>query len=552
MSTLPSQNPEGLDAESLALHRRLQTDLEYYARRTLKIKPKVGALQAFSFNVAQKYLHERIQAQIKRIGKVRILIVKGRQQGCSTYVAGRFYHRATRNEGQSVFILSHEYQTTEKLFNIVDRFHINIPDVAKPFAEIHNRRQLKFDQLGSDYSVGTAGNEDVGRGGTIQLFHGSEVAFWDNTDQIQTGILQSVPDLPDTEIILESTANGMANMFYDLVLEAEDKKNDYEVVFIPWYWQPEYRRAHPADGILTLTEDEEEYRTLYSQDPYKYVALDKEQIYWMRSKISEFRNNKWKFYQEYPAYLQQAFQTSGDSLISSEAVIRARKTKLPVDDLYAPLIIGVDPGRTRDRSVFVWRKGPRILKYQVFKFDKADKENITMVLAGKLADIIKNDDPDGVFVDVGDGTGVVDRLRELGYTDIVHGVYASEEPLDEQHLNKRAEIWCLMRDWFHGEEGPVRCPDDDVFQRDICAMPDSKKSSSGKTQLVSNEVIRVKVKMSLDIGSAAAHTFAYPVRRRADGIQQSRIRSAKGTGVSELKTLQKIRNKGRISNIRRR
>ncbi len=546
MTVLPSQLPHGQDPELTRYHMRLQNDLEYYCRRTLKIKPKTGPLEPFIFNTAQRYLHERIEKQKKRIGKVRILIVKGRQQGCSTYVAARYYHRSTRSEGQSVFILSHESQTTEKLFSIVERYHENVPDVARPAAEVHNRRQLVFETLGSDYSVGTAGNENVGRGGTLQLFHGSEVAFWTNTDQIQTGILQSVPDLPDTEIILESTANGMLGMFYDLVIEAEANQNDYEVVFIPWYWQPEYRRSQPANGVYELTAEEEEYRILYSQSPYEKIVLDKEQIYWMRAKISEFRGNKWKFYQEYPAYLQQAFQTSGDSLISAEAVIRARKIQVE-DDALAPLIIGVDPGRTRDRSVFVWRRGRKILKYKVFKFNKSDKENITVVLAGKLADIIQADDPDAIHVDVGDGTGVVDQLRNMGYSDLVRGVYASEEPIDEQYLNKRAEMWGLMMDWFHGEEGPVSCPDDDVFQRDICAMPDSKKSSSGKTQLVSNEVIRQKAKISLDIGSAAAHTFAYQVRRRTDGVQQSRIRS-KHKGQSPLKTLNKIRNRGTFPN----
>lgn len=545
MSLLPSQNPGGQDPELVALHRRLQNDLAYYCKRTLKIKPKIGPLEPFVFNTAQTYLHERIEAQKKRLGKVRVLIVKGRQQGCSTYVAARYYHRATRYEGQSVFILSHESQTTEKLYSMVERYHENAPDVAKPAADVHNRRQMVFQTLGSDYCVGTAGNENVGRGGTLQLFHGSEVAFWTNTDQIQTGILQSVPDLAETEIILESTADGMANMFYDLVVEAEAKKNDYEVIFIPWYWQKEYRRVAPADGNKEMTKEEEEYRTLYSQDPYKYVPLDREQIWWMRAKISEFRGNVWKFYQEYPAYLQQAFQTSGDSLISAESVIRARKSNVERDEM-APLIIGVDPGRTRDRSVIVWRRGRVIEKYKVFRFKKDEKENVTMVIAGYLASYIATDQPDAIFVDVGDGTGVVDRLRELGHTAIVHGVYATEEPMDEQHLNKRAEMWCLMRDWFHGEEGPVRCPDDDVFQRDICAMPDSKKSSSGKTQLVSNEVIRVKVKMSLDIGSAAAHTFAYPVRRKdAPGGQNSNIR-AKDSGRSKLITLQNRRGQRRL------
>lgn len=540
MSTLPSQNPEKLPDESRAIHERLQNDLAYFAKRLLKIKPKTGPLEPFIFNTAQEYLHGRLQAQNNRLGKVRVLIVKGRQQGCSTYVAARYYHRAVRNQGQSVFILSHESQTTEKLFNIVDRYHENVPDVAKPHAEIHNRRQLKFDQLGSDYSVGTAGNEDVGRGGTIQLFHGSEVAFWGNTDQIQTGILQSVPDLPGTEVILESTANGMSNMFYDLVKEAQDKKNDYEVVFIPWYWQAEYRRNTPPDNIAALTTEEEEYCRLYSQDPYKKVPLDKEQMYWRRAKISEFKSD-WKFKQEYPAYLDEAFQTSGETLILPQAVIRARKNVDVELDRRAPLIVGFDPGRTRDRSVFVWRRGNVMLKYKIYTFSPEDRDNVQMVLAGLAAQIIGLDNPDAMNIDVGEGNGIIDRLREMGYSQIVHGVHFGESPLDEIYLNKRAEMFCLMRDWYHGDDGPVRCPDDDIWHRDMCAMPAHKLTSSGKIQLVSSEVIRAKVKMSLDIASAAALTFAYPVRSRMAEDGPNRIHAKRG-GVSELKTLQKRRN----------
>lgn len=538
MSLLPSQNPGNLPPELVELHKRLQGDLPYYCRKILKIKPKVGPVEPFIFNTAQNYLHERLEAQKKRIGRVRAIIVKGRQQGCSTYVAARYYHRSTRNHGQSVFILSHESQTTGKLFNIVERYHENAPDVARPHADVYNKRELRFEQLGSDYTVGTAGNEDVGRGGTLQLFHGSEVAFWANTDQIQTGILQSVPDLPDTEIILESTANGMANLFYDLVVEAEQKKNDFEVIFIPWYWQTEYRRNTPPDGEASLSVEEEEYQRLYSKSPYEKIQLDKEQIYWMRAKISEFKS-VWKFYQEYPAYLQQAFQTSGESLILPQAVIRARKSTLV--DTTGALIIGVDPGRTKDRSVFVWRRGKHILKYKVHRFNKEDRDNVQMVLAGMTAQIIQTDDPDAVNIDVGEGNGTIDRLREMGFSAVVHGVHFGEAAMDDIYLNKRAEMFCLMRDWYHGDDGEVRCPDTDEFQRDICAMPPHKLTSSQKIQLVSSEVIRVNVKMSLDIASAAALTFAYPVRRRgAEDQLYNKIR-AKHPGHSPLKTLDKVR-----------
>jgi hypothetical protein len=262
----------------------------------------------------------------------------------------------------------------------------------------------------------------------------------------------------------------------------------------------------------------------------------------MRAKISEFKS-LWKFYQEYPAYLQQAFQTSGETLILGQSVIRARKST--ITDAHSALVIGVDPGRTRDRSVFVYRRGRHIFKYEVFRFEKEDRDNVQMVLAGMLANRIDANNPDAVNIDVGEGNGIVDRLNELGYGQIVHGVHFGESPLDEIYLNKRAEMFCLMRDWFHGDDGEVRCPDDDVFQRDICGMPVHKLTSSQKIQLVSSEIIRQKVKMSLDIASAAALTFAYPVRRRDAEDQHRRIR-AKQPGVSKLITLRNARKQDRL------
>lgn len=545
MTLIPSQNlnPQ-LDPTLAAIHNRLQNDFPFYASKALKIKPKVGPLEPFILNVAQAYFHDKLEAQYKRIGKVRALVVKGRQQGLSTYIAGRFYHKATHLHGQSVFILSHESQTTSKLFDIVDRYHDNVPDVGRPHCEIDNKRQMKFATLGSEYSVGTAGNENVGRGGTLQLFHGSEVAFWENTDQIQTGIMQSVPDLPGTEIILESTANGMANMFYEMVVEAEQGKNDYIVVFIPWYWQTEYQRPAPSDGNYELTAEEEEYASLYSQSPYKKIPLSREQMYWRRNKISELKS-EWKFKQEYPAYLQEAFQTSGDSLISAQSIIRARKSG--TRDTHSPLIMGVDPGRTRDRTVFVYRRGHQILDYEVHRFKKEDKDNVQMVIAGMVAQRILSRNPDGVFIDVGEGNGVVDRLRELGYSSVVHGVHFGEAPLQDIYLNKRAEMWCQMRDWFHGDDGEVSCPDSDEFQRDLQGMPRDKTTSSGKIQLVSADIIFKTMRMSLDIGSAAGLTFAYPVRSKLeDGTAYVKKRT-RPAGQSELITLRKIRKTNTIS-----
>ncbi|MCH8110414.1 MAG: hypothetical protein IH905_00425 [Proteobacteria bacterium] len=102
--------------------------------------------------------------------------------------------------------------------------------------------------------------------------------------------MQAVPDARGTEVVLESTANGMGNLFHQLWQQAETGDGEYEAIFIPWYWQEEYRRSAPSD--FSLTPEEDEYSDLYD--------LDMDQMAWRRAKITDLRDEM-LFRQEYPA-----------------------------------------------------------------------------------------------------------------------------------------------------------------------------------------------------------------------------------------------------------
>jgi len=95
------------DAERLARLRFLN-DLGFYCRKCLKIRTKAASVVPLVLNSAQLYLHNMLEEQKRTTGKVRALVCKGRQQGCSTYVQARFYHRLTHSQGTQAFILTHE------------------------------------------------------------------------------------------------------------------------------------------------------------------------------------------------------------------------------------------------------------------------------------------------------------------------------------------------------------------------------------------------------------------------------------------------------------
>lgn len=496
------QHPTGDNSKKRFLEEvyvQLAQSLPKYAKHCLKISDKGGKEIPFTLNKAQLYLHNRIEEQKRRTGKVRVLILKGRQQGCSTYVAARFYHKAVFHKGQSIYILSHESSTTQKLFDIVKRYHDNVPEQIRMKVEKDNEKSYEFVNK-SRYSVGTARNKNTGRGGTVQLFHGSEVAFFENTDELQTGLLQSISDMPGTEVILESTANGLGNFFHQACYSAMHKQGEFELIFIPWFWQEEYYKTPPSDFAMT-----EEEGKLHEQ-----FGLNPGQLYWRRLKIADLgTGGEWKFQQEYPNTPQEAFISSGESMIPAEKIVNARKRNLEID-LYQPMILGVDPSRKRDRFVIVPRRGRKMHAPMVID-PKIHGEITTQQGAGFILEAIRKYQPEKVFIDSTKDHGIYDFLVNMGYGKLVTAVAFSEGALRKDlYLNKRVEMLMSIGDWFDQEE--VDIPDDDAVHSDIAAIPRPRQNTLQKWFIEDKETIKTKYKLSTDIADALGLTFAFPVR----------------------------------------
>jgi hypothetical protein len=192
----------------------------------LKLRPKIGALEPFVFKTAQHRLHTVIEKQKADTGRVRVIILKARQLGVSSYVAARLFHRTIFNPGLRTIIVGHERRASSNLFQIVKRFHDNLPDDMRPPVSASNAEELIFDKIDSGYIVSVAGNEGAGRSATAQHLHASECAFWPDLSVQMAGLVQTVPDLDETEIIIESTANGF-NEFHSLWRKAEAGESEF-------------------------------------------------------------------------------------------------------------------------------------------------------------------------------------------------------------------------------------------------------------------------------------------------------------------------------------
>jgi len=489
--------------------RRLVEDFPFYAYNSLFIKTKTAKIEPFKLNKAQQYIHKRIEQQKKDTGKVRAIVLKGRQQGCSTYTEGRFTWLTTNAFGVQAYILTHEEEATKSIFSMAKRYYENLPIHVKPKIRASNDKSLHFDALDSGYRVGTAGNKAVGRSMTNQLFHGSEVAFWPNAQEHAKGILQTIADEPNTEIILESTANGVGGYFHEQWKAAERGETEFIPIFVPWYWTEESTKAVPHD--LVFTPEEDKLIQHYTKD-----GLTREHVIWRRNKIAELSaggaDGLKAFRQEYPFNAAEAFQVSGgDGLIKGDFVLKARKAEANPSGAF---IVGVDPSRGGDRFTTINRMGRKVWGKQGFTGSQVDRLSKKVAICVKILDTvdpISNKKPDMMFIDAGEGADLVDRLVELGYGDRVKAIWFGSGAINpELYKNKRNEMWGGMAEWFSDENLPVDIPDDDEIHADLCASPYDRDSHDRKV-LWSKEKIKKEFGFSPDYGDALGLTFAEPV-----------------------------------------
>ncbi len=483
--------------------KRLHEDFPHYAKNCLKIRVKKAVeidgrkqkIIPFILNKAQIYIHDKLEKQKAEKGYVRALLLKGRQQGCSTYVEGRFFHKTTQAFGIKTFILTHEDKATANIFKMAKRYYEHCPPIMTPNITLSNAKELYFNKLDSAYGVGTAGSGDVGRSDTIDFFHGSEASFWNNTDSIKTGVLQAA-EMAE-EIILESTANGLGNMFHQMWQDAQAGKGKYIAIFVPWYWQDEYREAVP--GNFKLDAEEQDYFNAYKNNG----LTDLEQMAWRRNKIIELKDPL-LFKQEYPGNSSEAFQTTGhNSFISPEIVLNSRKnTGIKKHGAY---IVGCDPAREGDdMTTFIRRQG--WVAWGIEKYAKLDD----MEKAGMAKKILDTEPVSRMFIDRGGGSGMYDRLVELGYNDRISLInFGSGAKNKERYKNRRAEIWGAMKDWLESEE-KTQIPDEDSLQADIAA-PGCTYTSVSQILLERKRDMKKRTGKSPDEGDALALTFAEPV-----------------------------------------
>jgi hypothetical protein len=312
MATKPTKgaNLQKLEAlREIKRRERLEvykTDFQTFAKEQIKILPKDTSkgFLPFEFNAAQVIANDAIEKQLNETGKVRVIILKARQMGLSTYTTARVFWKSYFNAHNKSVVMAHDSATSDTLFTMSRNTIDNMPEDYRPKFKKSNAKEILFEHNDSGYRLYTAGAPEAGRGTTPTIAHLSEVAFWTHDVKILAGLFQGISQADGTEVILESTANGIGNEFHRLWQGAVAGENEYLPIFVPWFLMPEYQRKVP-DGFELTTEEE---------IILKKFNLSNEQMYWRRLKIAESGADKFK--QEYPSSPEEAFIASGSNVFN--------------------------------------------------------------------------------------------------------------------------------------------------------------------------------------------------------------------------------------------
>lgn len=362
-----------------------------YIENYLKIVDKKSQLIPFHLNKPQRRLYEEIKRLHKLGLPIRVIVLKARQMGFSTFIEGVGVKDVSTQRNRRMAIVTHKDEATRNLYRMTRRYYDNLIPELKPSTKSYNGYGLEYDDLKSSIVLYTAGGSGIGRSDTIHFLHCSEVAFWPG-DKLETlnGLLQAVPDEPDTYVFLESTANGF-DAFKDMWDEAVAGINGYIPFFAAWFEDDGY--IANTDGFV-LNEniaqygDEKEIMELYD--------LTLAQMAWRRNKIKEPGNSLEKFKQEFPSNPLEAFIASGDSIFNKELVInRIEHVKKYIKPLKQGRFIYqtyIDPddgvARVLDDTI-KWEEDPKgeILIYEEpqTREDKTQKQRAPYVIGGDTA-----------------------------------------------------------------------------------------------------------------------------------------------------------------------
>ncbi|MFX0022185.1 MAG: hypothetical protein ACFE9S_07650 [Candidatus Hermodarchaeota archaeon] len=270
---------------------------------------------------------EEIEAEGK---PVRIWCPKPRQVKITTITQALIYAKTTQQKGISSFIIANDSKGVNYIFDMAKRHQYYLekeyPHLA-PKKERSNKIELNFPSIQSAIYVDSSGNVAAGQKYSFQYVHLSEIPLYEHAEEMFVGLMQAVPNYPNTMVIGEGAAQGTGNFFHRECMKAYNNESDWEIFFPAFFEEPEYSLNMNEDQIRylekTLTFEEERLIDVYNitlnqlwwrrwciinQCQGRNIADEPKRFYLPDLAVQSSLDN---FHQFYPTCVLEAFVASG-------------------------------------------------------------------------------------------------------------------------------------------------------------------------------------------------------------------------------------------------
>lgn len=262
------------------------------------------------------------------------LVLKARQIGFTTFILARDVQFACTRHGTNTVIVAHTLGAKKALFRVVRHMvdgvvkrglipepsfntvdEIVIPHTRKvvdPLTGKTSRVEVPSTIRVIEAGATEQSADDKGRSGTIHRAHFTELAFYREAKKTLTAIRGAMPKDGSAEVVIESTPNGAAGHFYEMVRDhVAGKPSPYKLHFFPWYAHEEYRRPLP-DGFDPRPRDEWEERL-------RSKGCDDQQIQFWRERVDAPDEGGLEgALQEYPIDALSCFRMTSGAWLSTQ------------------------------------------------------------------------------------------------------------------------------------------------------------------------------------------------------------------------------------------
>lgn len=296
---------------------------KWFAENIFKIQTKVNGLQPFKLRRIQHKYIDHLNTEFKN-GIIRSIVLKPRQSGFSTLVAGINTHRMLMWNDERGIMLADKLDRTSEVFSIYDTFRKYTDKAVLPpksRKDVFNTQQIYFEHRRSGFKGETQNDPHAGRAGTRKWAHLTEFAFYSNADSIDEGIQNSIPLAPGTRIFKESTAFGMSGVgesFYNQWEAACRGDTIYRPFFVAWYEVDDY--VMEPDRNFQLNSSERELMRVCPLITVQNLVWRRLKIREYAAKVDQIFSPEERFCQDFPSYPEEAFLTSGRPVFDQEKI----------------------------------------------------------------------------------------------------------------------------------------------------------------------------------------------------------------------------------------